>query len=286
MGILIGEKKFRNIGLGQEVIEAIKNFLLKKNILYLWLGVQSKNLQAIRSYEKCGFFKYKTKKKIMYMRCNIFTSKVILGGAQLNSNYGITNFKNKTISKKETKRIVNFSKQKNIWHIDGAESYKLFKDNNIGLLKNFKIDTKISLKNISNYKNLKTILIRKYLKNNVKVDTLFIHDGDNIFKNSMDKKINILLKLKKNRLISKIGISLYDFSLLKKIISKLSVDVIQVPYNVVDNRLEKFRKALQSKKVKVYARSIFLQGSLLKKVSEIKELGDIYEKVKKSSKKN
>ncbi len=219
------------------------------------------------------------------MRCNIFTSKVILGGAQLNSNYGITNFKNKTISKKETKRIVNFSKQKNIWHIDGAESYKLFKDNNIGLLKNFKIDTKISLKNISNYKNLKTILIRKYLKNNVKVDTLFIHDGDNIFKNSMDKKINILLKLKKNRLISKIGISLYDFSLLKKIISKLSVDVIQVPYNVVDNRLEKFRKLLQRKKVKVYARSIFLQGSLLKKVSEIKELGDIYEKVKKSSKK-
>ena len=27
------------------------------------------------------------------MKCNIFISKLIIGGAQLNSNYGITNFK-------------------------------------------------------------------------------------------------------------------------------------------------------------------------------------------------
>ena len=47
------------------------------------------------------------------MKCNIFTSKLILGGAQLNSNYGITNFKKFSIVKR-IKKIIDLIKKKTL----------------------------------------------------------------------------------------------------------------------------------------------------------------------------
>ena len=35
LGILIGEKKYRNLGLGSEVIDAVKKFLIKKNFIFV-----------------------------------------------------------------------------------------------------------------------------------------------------------------------------------------------------------------------------------------------------------
>ena len=283
LGILIGEKKFRNLGLGSEVIDAVKKFLIKKGILYLWLGVEKQNIAAINSYKKSGFFKYKIHKKYIYMKCNIFISKIILGGAQLNSNYGITNFKKNRQSSKEAKKIINLIKKKNVNHIDGAEEYKIFKEDKLRIIKDLKIDTKILLKDISNYKSLK-LKIKKYLSNNIKVETLFIHDGDKILENSFRNKMNILYKLKKDKIIKKIGISIYDFTILKKVISKFNIDVIQLPYNLVDRRVERFKKLFIKNKIQIYARSIFLQGTILKKVNRIVELQGIYEKVTKFSK--
>ena len=95
----------------------------------------------------------------------------------------------------------------------------------------------------------------------------------------------ILKKLKKEQIISKIGISIYNFEILNKIISRLNVDVIQLPYNLVDRRIENFNNIISKSKIQIYARSIFLQGSLLKKVKEIKNLATIYEKVRKFTKK-
>ncbi len=285
LGILIGDKKFRNVGLAAEVIDAVKKFLLRKNIQYLYLGVEKTNIPAIKLYKKCEFYKYKANKNFIFMRCNLFTSRLILGGAQLNSNYGITNFQNKDQLKAETRKIINILKQNKIFHIDGAESYKIFKNNNFDYLKNFKIDTKVLLKDISDYKNLK-LKINKYLKKNIKVDTLFIHDGDRIFNKSESKKLNILYRLKKEKIIKNVGMSVYDFNILKKIILKLDIDVIQIPYNIIDRRFEQFRDLFLKKNIKIYIRSIFLQGSLLKKVEEITVLSNIYQKVRKCSKKS
>jgi len=285
LGILIGDKKYRNKGIANEIIEATKKFLIKKNILELWLGVEKNNLAAINSYKKSGFIKFKSNKKYIYMKCDLIASKIIIGGAQLNSNYGITNFRNKTQSKSETNKIINILRIKNLMHIDGAECYKFFRNDEINILKNFKIDSKIFLEKISDYKKLKIFFTKKYLHKNIKIETLFIHDGDNIFKNSYKKKLMILKKLKKEKIISKIGISIYNFEILNKIISKLNVDVVQLPYNLVDRRIENFKNIISKSKIQIYARSIFLQGSLLKKVKEIKNLATIYEKVRKLTKK-
>ena len=95
----------------------------------------------------------------------------------------------------------------------------------------------------------------------------------------------ILKKLKKEQIISKVGISIYDFRILNKIISRLNIDVVQLPYNLVDRRLENFKNIISKSKIQIYERSIFIQGSLLKKVREIKKLAKIYENVRKFTKK-
>jgi aryl-alcohol dehydrogenase-like predicted oxidoreductase/RimJ/RimL family protein N-acetyltransferase len=284
LGILIGDQNSVNKGLGFEVIEAVKKFLLKKNIQFLYLGVNKNNTRAIKAYSKCGFYAEKINKDIITMKCNLLTSKLILGGAQLNSNYGITNFKNYNQTIRETKKIINLIKKKNIYHIDGAEIYKLFNSKNIKILRGMKVNTKISIKNIFNYEKLK-IKMQKYLKNKIIIDTLFIHDADDVFKANNIKKFNILYRLKKNKIIKNIGLSNYDFKILKKIIPKYKIDVIQVPYNIVDRRLEKLKSLCLKHKTKIYVRSVFLQGALLKKVNYIELLSSIYQKVLQNSKK-
>ena len=43
---------------------------------------------------------------------------------------------------------------------------------------------------------------------------------------------------------------------------KINVDVIQLPYNILDRRFEKFFKMIKSKKIKIYVRSVFLTRSI------------------------
>ena len=63
---------------------------------------------------------------------------------------------------------------------------------------------------------------------------------------------------------------------MKKIMKKINVDVIQLPYNILDRRFEKFFKMIKSKKIKIYIRSVFLQGvltsSLKNKITKSREI--------------
>jgi len=71
--------------------------------------------------------------------------------------------------------------------------------------------------------------------------------------------------MKTRGLTNKIGISIYDFNILNKILKKFKFDLIQVPLNILDQRLVKegWLKKLKRRKIKVHVRSIFLQGILL-----------------------
>ena len=68
LGILIGDKNYRNKGCGKEIIKAVLLFLLKKKINKVWLGVGKKNLAAIKAYKKCNFVKYKYDEKYLNIR--------------------------------------------------------------------------------------------------------------------------------------------------------------------------------------------------------------------------
>ena len=55
-----------------------------------------------------------------------------------------------------------------------------------------------------------------------------------------------------------------------------NLDVVQIPFNCIDQRFLSMQKKVKNKKIKYYARSIFLQGALLKKVSDDKYLSKLY----------
>ena len=97
------------------------------------------------------------------------------------------------------------------------------------------------------------------------LDTVYIHNPESIFYRHNAKIYNFLNQLKKEKFLKKIGISVYDLFLLKKILQKFRFDVVQVPYNILDRRFEKYFIELKKKDILIYCRSIFLQGALLSK---------------------
>ena len=78
--------------------------------------------------------------------------------------------------------------------------------------------------------------------------------------------MNILKYLKKRKLTKKIGVSGYNPNEIKKILEIWKPDVIQLPFNIFDQRLisSKIIDHLHRKKIEIHVRSIFLQGMLVR----------------------
>lgn len=280
LGILIGDKNFRGKKVSAEVIENLKTYLIKKKIYFLKLNVHKKNLPAIKAYIKSQFFVVKKNDNFYTMKCNLYSKKIILGLAQLQSIYGVTNREKKKLSKKESSLIIKKLDQSNIDEVDTAFSYpfqiKLFKETKNKILFNTKILTSEE-KNFNFYSDqLKEI--KKY--KNIEVNTLFIHDGKNLLSKDGKRLFNKILELKKKKIIKKIGVSFHDFTNFKKILDMFKIDVIQIPYNVVDQRGKKYFRFIKKKHIEIQVRSIFLQGALLKKIKSNFKLCEIYNKIK------
>jgi aryl-alcohol dehydrogenase-like predicted oxidoreductase len=65
--------------------------------------------------------------------------------------------------------------------------------------------------------------------------------------------------------VGKIGVSIYDPQELEMLTTKYSLDLVQVPFNVVDRRIEEsgWLDRLKQRGVEIHSRSAFLQGLLL-----------------------
>ena len=103
--------------------------------------------------------------------------------------------------------------------------------------------------------------------NNNKLDTILFHDTKILFKKEGMKIFDNLESLKKQKYFNKIGISIYDMDDLDYIISNYNIDIVQCPYNILDNRIlitgwfDKLKKI----GIETHIRSIFLQGLLVNK---------------------
>jgi aryl-alcohol dehydrogenase-like predicted oxidoreductase/RimJ/RimL family protein N-acetyltransferase len=275
LGILIGEKKFRNKGLSLSAIKKGMEYLSKKyNVRYFWLGVNKKNVSAINLYKKAGFrIKKQTKHYYKMMRdirlLNL--SKLSLGTAQLGMNYGINNVHGK-IKINEAKNIVKYCKNLGIRSIDTAVLYGDAEKTlgKIGI-QDFKITSKLPFINNKKLKSIESI-VKNSLKNLKikKLECLLIHSSKNLERNTREI-LRKMKKLKSKGLVSKIGISITKFDDLLRIVNKYNFDVVQLPYNIIDRRIEskKIINLLKKKNIKVQIRSIFLQGLLFKQYPKI-----------------
>ena len=97
-----------------------------------------------------------------------------------------------------------------------------------------------------------------------KIETLYIHSVEDFLQNKKDF-INFLKEMKSEKKIKNIGFSIYSILDLKKILKYIVPDVIQFPFNLFNQEFDdKFIFKLKKKyNIKLYARSIFLQGMLL-----------------------
>ena len=85
--------------------------------------------------------------------------------------------------------------------------------------------------------------------------------------------------LKKEKLVKKVGITIYNPEELDTVYEKLKPDIVQFPYNIFDQRLKKtgWIDALYDNNVELHARSIFLQGLLLIEKSKLPDkFSDFY----------
>ena len=194
--------------------------------------------------------------------------KISLGTAQFGINYGINK---KKINFKEIKKIIDYSNKTKIKKIDTAIAYgKSEKILGSFSLKNWSITTKIPAYR-SSYGDPE-----KWTKdqinsslNSLRVKRLhgvLFHNTNDLFNSNGKKIYKALLNIKKRGLIKKIGISIYDFKNLNKILKIFKIDIVQVPFNIIDRRLLKSSLLdLQKRnKIELQVRSIFLQGLLLK----------------------
>tara|TARA_B100000965_G_scaffold404403_1_gene435038 strand:+ start:815 stop:1696 length:882 start_codon:yes stop_codon:yes gene_type:complete len=203
--------------------------------------------------------------------------KFIIGTAQIGSIYGISNEKKKKLSFIEIKKILKKSKSLGIKDLDTAISYN--NDKILGKVgvKSFNINTKISIFKFKNKNDITKFYEKKIIKSlkNLKIkkfNSILIHNPDELKKDNNSKLIyKSLILLKKKKLFRKIGISIYNFNQLKRLLKYYKFDIIQLPFNVFDQRLIKnnFIEKLHSKKIEIHVRSIFLQGLLLMKNNKI-----------------
>ncbi len=208
--------------------------------------------------------------------------KIILGTAQFGMKYGISNSTGK-ISSSEIFKILNFLKKKKIKSLDTASSYsKSEKEigNYFKKKKNkFRVITKFSFRNHNS--------ISKQFSNSFKTlgylpDTILAHSSKDYLNPIFHKEIK---QIRKKYYIKNIGVSLYNVKELEKVLKFKKPDIIQVPINILDQRFLNKRtiKLLKKKSIKIFGRSIFLQGLFFKKEKFIyrkfKNIKTIYKKL-------
>lgn len=204
--------------------------------------------------------------------------KIVLGTAQFSGNYGITK-KDGYLTQNGAHKILKTLLAKNLRHLDTSIDYK----NSLKKIKSFnynnwQITTKMDPKKLdfSSEHNLYLSVENqiKLVKKNSSIKTiknLLIRNSNIILTPKGKILFKVLKKIKKNKLIINFGYSIYNFKNLEKIIINFKPDLIQCPYNIFDRRIEntKIKKILKKKKIKVQARSIFLQGILLKNINQL-----------------
>ena len=196
-------------------------------------------------------------------------NKLILGTVQFGLKYGINN--NTGIPNRvEIKNILDYAFSKGIKIIDTADAYgnasKIIGLYNKHNSNHFKINTKFIFNKISIQEQIKLSL--NQLSINC-IETYFFHNF-NDYRNKPNI-INELLTLKEKGLLNKIGVSIYDNQELMLAINSQEIDVIQLPFNLLDNKSKRGDLLnLAKKKGKlIQVRSVFLQGLFFLEINQV-----------------
>ena len=206
-------------------------------------------------------------------------SRLALGGAQFGSHYGITNATGQ-VSGEEVRAILTLARKSGIDTIDTA---RLYGDSEavIGHCHNIAGDFRIASKTerfgaMSSSSEAVRLLQAAFASSlealrRPALYALLVHDPRDLLGPLGSAIWSSLEDLKALGQVQKIGVSVYEADEVDAIMNRYPVEIVQVPFNALDQRLVQGGQlqALDAAGVEVHARSIFLQGLLLAAPSDL-----------------
>ena len=190
--------------------------------------------------------------------------KLALGTAQFGFDYGINNKRGK-IPQQEAFEILNFALQNGIDVIDTARAYddsekvigQFIQENN----PDFKIISKLPSDNLQNVENVFNASLKR-----LHLNSLYGYLIQTLNPFTEKPEIwNVLKRLQIQGKVNKIGFSLYSPEEIGYLLKKnVRMDIVQVPFNILDQRFTEIFQLLKNKRVEIHVRSVFLQGLIFK----------------------
>ena len=200
--------------------------------------------------------------------------QLIIGTANFGQNYGQGNL-NTQLESEEIAKILDFAKNKKVNILDTAINYGdcSKKLGELGV-KKWKIITKLpkiprGIENAYDWCHYQVLKSIKELKVN-KLEAVLLHYPEDL-KSYETEIIESLLALKKNGIISKIGVSTYNKKEIDEILEIFQPEIIQCPLNIIDTRLleNNYLENISNLGIEIHVRSIFLQGILLNSLENL-----------------
>jgi uncharacterized protein len=192
-------------------------------------------------------------------------NKIILGTVQLGLKYGINNTYDKP-SLNESFAILEAAYKNGITCLDTSVAYgssiEAIANFHSKSNKRFEVISKFFLDEFNLEEKVETELKQLQLSN---FNTYHFHKY-NDFETIDSSNKALLLKLKQEGCIQKIGVSVYDNTQFLNAVHSSLIDVIQFPFNVLDNENQRGQLMDLAKKTgkELHIRSVFLQGLFFK----------------------
>ena len=97
------------------------------------------------------------------------------------------------------------------------------------------------------------------------LDGLLVHHAPDLLVPGGDGLFRVLEGLRREGLVRRLGVSVYDAATLKAVLDRYPVQIVQLPLNLLDQRFVRDGTVAQLARagIEVHARSVFLQGVLL-----------------------
>lgn len=199
-------------------------------------------------------------------------AKLGLGTVQFGLDYGVTNLRGR-VSPDEASRIVGDAIAAGIRVFDTAAAY----GDSETILGNAlrhpeaRIVTKLPALAAESIDAAAIDGLRRIFEQSLKrlrrpnVDGLLLHRPGDLGKPGGDKLARLLEELQAGGFCSKIGVSVYDAAQIKAAQELISIEMVQAPANLLDQRLlrDGSLQALKDAGCEVHVRSAFLQGLLI-----------------------
>lgn len=196
-------------------------------------------------------------------------NKIALGTVQFGMDYGINNKRGK-IPKEEAFEILNLAVNRGIETVDTARNYgdseKILCDFMQNYHKELRVISKLPK---CAHKEVSGIFALSLQQLGItEIYGYLIHSFSGY---KEDPKVwDELVKLKNNGKVKKIGFSLYFTDELETILAQgLEIDIVQFPFSIFDQRFTTYLAELKRRKIEIYIRSVFLQGLVFKKPSQL-----------------